>query len=153
MANNRNTFSLGAQIGGPKAADATRQQEQELRNAINRWSGDYTRAIREFAFLLHVDGEIHTYTQLWGSVGARAAKRKRDWVEVEIGVPEAWWREDHGKKYKVYLTAEIEKGLRSMIDLLQRNQHAVDAEALLTDWESIKRGYLESSNPATPARD
>jgi hypothetical protein len=34
-----NNFSLGAQVGGPDAGDATRQDEQELRDVFNRWQG------------------------------------------------------------------------------------------------------------------
>ena len=143
MMTDRNVFSLGSQIGGPVAAKAVQEQEQQLRDLMNRWSGDYTTAVREFAFLLRVDGEIHTYTKIFGIVGAQPAKRKRDWLEVEIGVPESWWREDQGNNYKTQMAAEIGKGLHSMIDLLQRNQHPIKAEALIADWEKIKKVWLD----------
>jgi hypothetical protein len=141
-AKDRNVFSLGAQIGGPDAAMATGQMDQQLRDAFNVWTGDYCREIREFAFLLQVDGQFHTYTKEWNIHGAQKAKRKRDWVEVEIGIPEHWWREDQGRNYKRYLAREIEKGLHSMVELLQRNQHSINSEALLADWEKIKNDYL-----------
>lgn len=139
-----NNFSLGSQVGGPDAGEATRQHEQKLRDAFNSWQGDYTDAIREFAFILRVDGKIHTYTQKWNILGAQPAKRKKDWIEVEISVPENWWREDQGRNYKIYLTAAIEKGLKSMLELLQHNKHVVKAEALLGDWERIKSNYLHN---------
>lgn len=140
----RNSFSLGSQVGGPDASDVTRHDEQELRDAFNRWQGDYTNAIKEFAFVLRVDGKVHKYTQEWNILGAQPAKRKKDWVEVEIGVPEEWWREDQGRSYRGYLIAEIEKGLHSMIELLQENKHPVNEEALLTDWYKIKCNYLQN---------
>jgi hypothetical protein len=143
MMTNINTFSLGSQVGGPDASNVTRQHEQELRDAFNRWRGNYTNAIKEFAFILRVDGKVHKYTQEWNIFGAQPAKRKKDWVEVEIGVPENWWRENQGKNYKMYLTAEIEKGLRSIIELLRRNKHAIKEEALLNDWQDIKINYLQ----------
>jgi hypothetical protein len=143
MMTDRNVFSLGSQIGGPVAPKAVQEQEQQLRDLMNRWSGDYTTAVREFAFLLRVDGEIHTYTKIFGIVGAQPAKRKRDWLEVEIGVPESWWREDQGKNYKKQMAAEISKGLHSMIELLKRNQHPIKAEALIADWERIKKVWLD----------
>ncbi len=146
MTNNRNVFSLGSQIGGPAsgpAAEAMLDMEHQLRDAMNRWRGDYTTAISEFAFLLRVDGEIHTYKKIYGIMGAQPAKRKREWVEVEIGVPESWWREDRGKNYKMRLAAEIDKGLRSMIELLQRNKHPINGEALLADWETIKTEWFD----------
>ncbi|HEY2392829.1 MAG TPA: hypothetical protein VGK22_16760 [Candidatus Angelobacter sp.] len=139
-----NNFSLGAQVGGPDAGDATRQDEQELRDAFNRWQGDYVDAIKEFAFILRVDGRVHKYTQEWNILGAQPAKRKKEWIEVEIGVPEKWWREDEGRNYRIYLVAAIEKGLHSIIELLQRNKHEIKEEALLSDWRNIKSSYLQN---------
>jgi hypothetical protein len=139
-----NNFSLGSQVGGPDAGDATRQDEQELRDAFNLWQGEYADAIKEFAFILRVDGRVHKYTEEWNIFGAQPAKRKKDWLEVEIGVPEKWWRENQGKNYRVYLSAEIEKGLRSMIELLQRNKHEIKEKALLNDWLNIKSKYLQN---------
>lgn len=147
MITNTNTFSLGSQVGGPDASDVTLQHEQELRNVFNRWQGDYTNAIREFAFILRVDGKVHRYTQEWNILGAQPAKRKKEWIEVEIGVPEIWWRENQGKNYRMYLTTEIDKGLRSIIELLRRNKHAIKEEALLSDWQHIKSIYLQDVLP------
>lgn len=139
-----NFFSLGAQIGGPSVPNVILQEQQQLRDAMNRWAGDYTPAIREFAFLLRVDGDIHTYTKMWSMAGAQRAKRKQDWVEVEIGIPESWWREHQGLAHRRRLAEAVEEGLRSMIELLQRNRHAINSEALLADWGRIKNEYLAS---------
>ena len=57
-----NSFSFGAQVGGPNYPEAARRQEQQLRDAFNQWSGDYSPDVREFAFLLRIDGQIHQYT-------------------------------------------------------------------------------------------
>jgi hypothetical protein len=138
----KNVFSLGAEIGGSDAAGATRLEQQQLRDAMNQWSGDYCRDIREFAFLLRIDGAIHSYTRQWNIHGAQKARRKKDWVEVEIGIPEDWWRQNKSGHFKKHLAEEIEKGLHSMVELLQRNRHAVRAEALLADWGRIKERYL-----------
>ena len=51
-----NSFCLGAQVGGRLAKDAS-AQEQELRDVFNRWTGHYSNDVREFAFLLRIDGE------------------------------------------------------------------------------------------------
>jgi hypothetical protein len=55
---------------------------------FNSWTGDYSSDVREFAFILRIDSEFHSYTEMSSICGAQKAKRKRDWVEVEIGVPE-----------------------------------------------------------------
>ena len=138
-----NTFGLGAQIGGPEAGRL--DLDQQLRNAFNAWSGDYTNSIREFVFLMRVDGSINEYTKLWNICGAQPAKRKRDWIEVEIGVPVTWWSGLGTAEYKSKLTDEIEKGFLSMVALLRRNHHAVDETTLMRDWRRIRSEYLASS--------
>lgn len=134
-----NSFSLGAQVGGQIAASASRY-EQELRDLFNRWKGRYSNDIREFAFLLRIDGEFHAYTREWNILGAQGAKRKRDWVEVEIGIPETWWKATNG--YKQRLADEVERGFTSMIALLRRNRHDIDGELLMEDWRKVKAEFL-----------
>ena len=137
-----NSFSLGAQEGGQVAKQAV-DQMQELRNFFNKWIGEYSADIREFAFLLKVDAEFHRYTEMWNIYGAQNAKRKRDWVEVEIGKPETWWRLAHTDEFKKRLADEVEKGFISMIDVLRRNRREIKAETLLKDWSQIKSKFLE----------
>ena len=138
----KNRFTLGSQIGGADAAVATGRSEQQLRDALNHWSGTYTAAVTEFAFLLRVDGEIHAYTEEWGILGAQKAKRKKDWIEVEIGVPRSSWEKDGGERYKSFLATEVEKGLRSMIEVLRASRADVREDVLLADWKKIKQEYL-----------
>ena len=137
-----NFFSLGAQSGGQTSSEA-RQQEQALRDLFNAWTGNYSSDIREFAFLLRVDGHTHRYTAMWEIYGAQKAKHKRDWIEVEIGVPETWWRLAHTEQYKKHLAEEVEKGLNSMIEILRKNRRDIKAEALLRDWSQVKAKFLE----------
>ena len=137
-----NSFSLGAQVGG-QTGKASRDQMQELTDLFNEWRGDYSSDIRAFAFLLRVDGEFRAYTREWNILGAQKAKRKRDWIEVEIGIPETWWRLAHTDQFKKRLAEEVEKGFISMIDVLRRNRRDIKAETLLKDWSQIKSKFLE----------
>jgi len=137
-----NSFSLGAQVGGQISTSASRS-EQELRDLFNRWKGNYSKDIREFAFIWRVDAEFHAYTKEWSILGAQKAKRKRDWVEVEIGIPETWWRDTTG--YRKRLAEEVERGFVSMIRLLQRNRRDVAAERLMEAWKRIKATFLETT--------
>ena len=137
---------MGSQVGGPDAALATGRNEQQLRDAMNRWTGNYSSTVKEFAFLLRVDGEFHAYTQEWKIDGAQKAKRKRDWVEVEIGIPRTAWEANEGRTYKRYLASEVEKGLRSMIEVFEGSGREINAEALINDWLKIKREYLKDNS-------
>ena len=139
-----NKFTLGSQVGGSQPADITLTAERPLRDLFEKWTGEYSPAVREFVFLLRIDGEIHQYSKLWNMIGAQKAKRKRDWVEVEIVVPEEWWKEGRGELYKYHLTEEIEKGLLSIVDLLRRNRYEINSDALLSDWARVKAQYLNN---------
>jgi len=71
-----NSFSLGAHVGGQITTSASRHV-QELRDLFNQWKGgEYSTDIREFAFLLRIDGEFHTYTRMWNILGAQTAKAR-----------------------------------------------------------------------------
>jgi hypothetical protein len=143
-----NSFSLGEQIGGPDLPGHIANQTQQLRNEFNKWVG----AIREFAFLLRVDVSIHSYTKLWNIMGAQKAKRKKDWVEVEVGVPESWWRADEGRLYNWHLANAVDEGLRSMIDLLKRNRHQIDDRSPTQDWQTMKTRFLTDKEHETARR-
>ena len=147
-----NKFSLGAQIGGSEASDsyrAARAQEQQLRNLFNEWSGEYTSDGREFAFLLRIDSNIHKYTELWQIVGAQPAKLKRGYVEVEVGIPEAWWRESTSGTYRNRLAAEVETGFRSIVALMRDKKRQISAERLLSDWAAVKQRFLRTTASET----
>ena len=103
-----------------------------------------------FSFPLYVDGSLVRYTEEMNLLGPQKARRSGSWLSAEIGVPERWWRENE-PTYKTHLTDSIEEGLNSMIALLQRNKHEVDAERLLADWATVKRELLETSAPPFPA--
>lgn len=140
-----NTFSLGSQIGGHVPSDVL-HEEQRLRDAFNLWQGKYTSAIGQFAFVLGVDGSLLRYTELWKIKGAQKAKLKKGWIEVEIGVPQSWWHKEGTEGYKKHLTQAIEQGLHSMIEVLTKKGHEVDADALLGDWEKIKQDFVGGSS-------
>ena len=137
-----NSFSLLTQIGGPESAHDARTQEEQLCRLLDQWKGDYSKDVREFVFILRIDGEGQRFTAMWNVRGARSAKRRGDWLEVDIAIPEYWWREADTHVYKSHLAEEIEKGLHSMIELLRRNRRAFDAAAFLRDWEVVKTKFL-----------
>jgi hypothetical protein len=140
-----NTFSLGAQQGGHIPREVQRE-EQRMRDAFNLWQGKYSSAIGQFAFLLRVDGSMIRYTELWKIKGARKAKLKKGWVEVEIGVPQSWWHKDDVEGYKRHLSQAIEEGLHSMVEILQSKSKDVDAHALFRDWAKVKDNFLEGGD-------
>jgi Ankyrin repeats (3 copies) len=141
-----NSFYFGPAVGGPNLPVEVERIHIQLGLAMSRWTGNYTDAIETFSFSPFVDGSVVRYTERMNILGVQKAKRKRDWLDVEIGVPESWWREEE-PKYKRRLTDSMQEGLHSMIALLVRNKHGVNAELLLADWAKLRKEFLEISAP------
>ena len=146
----KNRFYSGGAIGGPDLPVEVQRIHVQLNCLMHEWKGDYTEAVEFFAFPLFVDASVVRYTQQMNIIGGQKAKRKRNWLEARIGVPQEWWR-DEESAYKRRLTAAIEEGLHSMISLLERNKHAIKEDLLLADWERVKKEFLDTSAPAFPA--
>lgn len=145
-----NKFYWGGGIGGPDLPIEVKRIHIQLGTAMYKWRGHYTDAIKFFAFAAYVDASLVRFTEQMNILGPQRAKRKRDWVEVRIGVPESWWREEESV-YKQHIVDSVEEGFHSMIALLRRNRHAINAEALLADWSSVRKEFLETKAPPFPA--
>jgi hypothetical protein len=141
-----NSFYFGPGVGGPDLPVEVERIHIQFGLAMSRWKGNYTDAIETFSFSPFVDGSVVRYTERMNILGVQKAKRKKNWLDVEIGVPESWWREEE-PKYKKRLTDSIEEGLHSMIALLIRNKHGVNAELLLADWAKVRKELLETPAP------
>jgi hypothetical protein len=141
-----NSFYFGPGVGGPDLPVEVERIHIQLGLAMSRWTGNYTDAIDTFSFSPFVDGSVVRYTERMNILGVQKAKRKKGWLDVEIGVPENWWREEE-PKYKRRLISSMEEGLRSMIALLLRNKHEVNAELLLADWAKVRKEVLETPAP------
>jgi hypothetical protein len=76
-------------MGGPDTPDHVRNDQQQLRDAFNRWTGDYTHAIKSFIFFLLVDGSMICHTENEKILGVQKARRFGDNLQVKIGVSEA----------------------------------------------------------------
>ncbi|HEY4355198.1 MAG TPA: ankyrin repeat domain-containing protein [Acidobacteriaceae bacterium] len=145
-----NSFGTGGVAGGPDQSVKMSRIRVQLNGILHQWKGNYTRVVRMLYFPMYEDGAVVRCAQEMGIVGAQPAQRKGDWIEVKIGIPESWWGEGE-LSYKERLTNAIEEGLHSMIALLKRNKHPIEAELLLSDWETRKKLFLDSPAPPYPA--
>ncbi len=136
--------------GGPNLPIEVVRIHIQLSALLGGWRGDYTNAVEFLSFPKYVDGSVVRYTEQMQIVGGQSAKRHGDRVEVKICVPEAWWRQEEFA-YKRLLTNAMENGLHSMIALLRRNKHQIDAGLLLADWQKVKNAFLETPAPPFPA--
>lgn len=142
-----NRFASGGADGGSNLPIEAERIRMQLNALLHHWTGEYSPAVEGFSFPLYVDGLLICYTEKMKLLEPQKARRSGNWLAVKIGVPERWWREEE-RAFKTRLADSIEEGLNSMIALLQRNKHEVNAEQLLADWATIKRTFLET--PAQP---
>jgi hypothetical protein len=145
-----NRFASGGATGGPNLPIEVERVRIQLNAFLRHWTGEYSPAVEVFSFPLYVDGSLVRYTEQMNLLGPQKAQRSGNWLTVKIGVPEEWWSENE-TTYKTHLADSIEAGLNSMITLLQRNKHEVDADQLLADWATVKREFLETPAPPFPA--
>ena len=145
-----NRFASGGASGGPSLPIAVERVRIQLNKLLHHWTGEYSPAVEGFSFPLYVDGSLVRYTEKMNLLGPQKPRRSGNWLMVKIGVPETWWSENE-QTYKEHLTDSIEIGLNSMVALLKRNKHEVNAAQLLTDWATVKREFLETPAPPFPA--
>jgi hypothetical protein len=145
-----NRFGSGGASGGPDLPIEVERVRIQLNTLLHHWTGEYSQAVEGFSFPLYIDGSLVRYTEQMNLLGPQKPRRSGTWLMVKIGVPESWWRRDE-TTYKTHLTDSIEEGLNSMIALLQRNKHDINAAQMLTDWAAIKRKFLDTTAPPFPA--
>lgn len=146
-----NRFASGGATGGPDLPIEVERVRVQLNTLLHHWTGEYSTAVEGFSFLIYLDGSLVRYTEQMNLLGLQKPRRSGTWLMVKIGVPESWWRRDE-RTYKAYLADSIEEGLKSMIALLQRNKHEVNAAQMLTDWAHVKREFLEITAPRFPLK-
>jgi hypothetical protein len=147
-----NRFASGGAIGGPDLPTKVWRVHIQLNRLLEHWTGEYSPVIEYFSFPLFVDASLVHHTKKMNLLGPQKAQRIGSWLTVKIGVPEAWWHENE-TTYKIHITDSIEAGLNSMIALLQRNKHEINAQRLLADWATVKREFLETTAPPFPAEE
>jgi hypothetical protein len=104
-----NSFYFGPGVVGTNLPIEVERIHIQLGLAMSGWTGNYTHAIETFSFSPFVDGSVVRYAERMNILGVQKAKREKDWLDVEIGVPESSWREEE-PKYKRRLTDSMEEG-------------------------------------------
>ncbi len=113
MTNTR--ITLGADVGGTAAHQATNACILELRKLLTTSQGPHSDDVDELAIVLRIDGDVTA----WGFEGADKLRlaRKQRYVTVDIGVPQARWADEAG--FRTYLALQARSGLEAMIARLK----------------------------------
>jgi len=137
----KSTVTMGVQSGDVPSAEATKPHYGPLRRLLaEHCQGPYSPDVDQFSLVLRVDGDIWHWEQE-GTDRMRRSKKER-YITIDIYVPRARWEGVSGLQIREYLVACVEEAFRKMIDKLQRDKVAVDGDALLRDFATVREQYL-----------
>jgi len=135
------TVTLGADSGGPLASDTMRPFFMPLRKLLAQHCvGPYSTQIDEFAFVLRIDGDVCSFD--FEGCDRLELKRRERYITTDIGVPETRWQSQKPRDIATYLCDCLAEGFRLMIDELRKQNIDVDADRLLSDFNTVREQYL-----------
>ncbi|HPH28499.1 MAG TPA: hypothetical protein PLA87_16735 [Pseudomonadota bacterium] len=141
MNNTKPTVIVGVQAGDVPASRSTDPHIRPLRKLLQaHCQGPYSPDVDELSLVMRIDGDIDHWEQE-GTDRMRRSKKER-YITIDIYVPRARWEGVSGLQIREYLVACVEEAFRKMIDKLQRDKVAVDGDALLRDFATVREQYL-----------
>lgn len=144
MMTDKATVTMSAQAGDLPCYEATQPHFGPLRNLLEEHRrGPYSTEVDEFELVLRIDGDIDHWEQE-GSDRMRRSKKER-YITIDIYVPRKRWEGVSGLEIRRYLAACTEEALHKMIGKLRRDKVAVDGDALLRDFATLKERFLDQN--------
>ena len=117
----KDSVTLGADVVGPKAHEATESSIMLLRKLLAKHCvGHYSKDIDEFAFVLRIDGKVCSWN--FKRCERLRLNRRSRYITVDIGVPQKRWGTNDGVGLARYLLDCVAEGLRLMVGKLQRSK-------------------------------
>jgi len=137
----RDLISLGADVGGKEAHEATKASVLDLRRLLRtKCKGPYSASIQEFALVLRIDGSV----QSWGKSGAENAafRQKNTFATVDIYVPISEWSgHDAAHVRKVLVTGVID-AVEKLVELAQRKKIDIAINDFRRDVDAAAKEFL-----------
>jgi hypothetical protein len=130
-ATSRPFISLGADVGGKAAHDATHVHVLAFRRSLaDACRGSYGGTIKEIALVLRIDGSI----QAWGKCGVEgvALQRKRTFATADIYVSRDAWASNDPPAFKSFLAACVNQAIA---EIAKHARH----QGVGLSWEQLER--------------
>lgn len=138
---NRALVTLGADVGGKDAHLTTHDFILYLRRLLQqKCKGPYSTVIKEFAFVLRIDGSVHA----WGKSGAENAAllRKNAFATVDIFVPITEWADRDAAHIRKILAEGLMDAIEAIAKFAEGKQVNIDIHALRRDVGAATREFL-----------
>lgn len=137
----RDLVSLGADVGGKDAYEATNVSILALRRLLQKkCRGPYGVSIQEFALVLRIDGSV----QAWGKRGAESAafRRKNTFATVDFYIPISEWSGHDVAHIRKVLAAGVMEAIEKLVELAQRKKIDIASNDLRRDVDAAANEFL-----------
>ena len=140
--NSHDFISLGADVGGRGAHNATNAHILALRQLLQvRCKGDYGTSVKEVALVLRIDGDVQSW-QKSGADNFGFQKRTR-LATADIYVPISEWYGHDGGYIRKFLAVEVKNAISSISNMLEQRGIKFDAANLKNDVAIAINEYLQ----------
>lgn len=135
------TITVGADVGGPDAHEATNECILELRKLLRRGCpGPYSSVIKEFAIVLRVDGSV----KAWNKTGIDffALKRKNSCATIDIFVPRTVWLDQGLRAFRQFLAEQMRCAIEEILRHVKKRKIDVSEMQLVGDLEAVLAEFV-----------
>lgn len=125
--------TLGVQSGDSISGNTVEPYFMGLRRLLrDKCSHDYGSVIKEFAFVLRIDGSIHH----WEKQGCDYLRlqKKSGYATVDVFMPLEVWQGADDKKLKEFFVTQFSEGFRLMLERTLKAGIAIDDKKLRADF-------------------
>ena len=137
----RDSVTLGADVGGEDADDATSEHVLAFRKLLQQeCQGPYSDTVEEFALVLRIDGSVQT----WGKSGVEnvALQRRNTYATADIFVPKKAWSGGDS----LVLRSVLATGVRDAMERIGKHAHrekvTVSIDTLIHDVDRAIEKFL-----------
>ncbi len=135
------TVTLGADVGGKDAHEATQAHVLRLRRLLaNECSGPYSETIKEIALVLRIDGSV----QAWGKSGVSGVKlqKKNSFATADIYVPRDVWASHDPSVFREFLASEVKAAIVSICETANRRGVVLLRDELERDVYAAAQSFI-----------
>lgn len=134
------TVTFAIQDGGARGRHVT-PSLLEMRVLLSKFCrGPYSPDVRQFAYLVRLDGE---FVQ-WNFEGCERLRRsfKEGYIQIDLGIPIHQWNLVTEREFREYVMSCVLAGAIMWIERLRRDKTVMNGEAFLRDLQLVKRAFL-----------
>lgn len=136
----RTLITLGADVGGKDAHEATHEHVLSLRRLLQqKCVGPYGATVKEFALVLRIDGAV----QSWGKSAAENAtfQRKGTFATADVFVPMSAWSGRDAARIRKALAAGVVDAIEALAELSEQKKIDIAIDRLRRDVGAVVTEY------------